>query len=64
MSLDHAVVVGGSFAGLVAARALSDHFDRVWIIERDELPATRRRVLALENVTPVAAVTLRTCLAI
>ncbi len=34
----HAVVIGGSIAGLTAARVLSDHFDRVTIIERDLLP--------------------------
>lgn len=34
----HAVVIGGSIAGLTAARVLSDHFDRVTIIERDVLP--------------------------
>ena len=31
----HAVVLGGSLAGLLAARVLSDHFDRVTLIERD-----------------------------
>ena len=31
----HAVVVGGSLAGLLAARVLSDHFERVTLIERD-----------------------------
>ena len=39
MSLDHAVVIGGSFAGLTTARVLSDHFDRVTIVERDEFPS-------------------------
>jgi 2-polyprenyl-6-methoxyphenol hydroxylase-like FAD-dependent oxidoreductase len=34
----HAVVIGGSIAGLCAARVLSDHFDRVTLYERDELP--------------------------
>ncbi|MCV7160395.1 FAD-dependent oxidoreductase [Mycolicibacterium brisbanense] len=34
----HAVVIGGSIAGLCAARVLSDHFDHVTIYERDELP--------------------------
>jgi len=33
----HAVVIGGSMAGLLAARVLSDHFERVTIIERDKL---------------------------
>lgn len=34
----HAVVIGGSMAGLLAARVLSDHFDRVTIVERDVYP--------------------------
>ncbi len=33
----HAVVIGGSMAGLLAARVLSEHFERVTIIERDHL---------------------------
>lgn len=32
---DHAVVIGGSMAGLLAARVLSDHFGRVTVVERD-----------------------------
>ena len=36
---NRAVVIGGSIAGLLAARVLSDHFDRVTIVERDRLPA-------------------------
>ncbi len=35
-----AVVIGGSLSGLLAARVLTDHFDHVTIIERDQLPAT------------------------
>jgi flavin-dependent dehydrogenase len=34
----HAVVVGASIAGLLAARALADHFERVTVMERDQLP--------------------------
>jgi 2-polyprenyl-6-methoxyphenol hydroxylase-like FAD-dependent oxidoreductase len=34
----HAVVAGGSIAGLLAARVLADHFAQVTIVERDELP--------------------------
>jgi len=34
----HAVVLGGSLAGLLAARVLSDYFERVTIIERDIYP--------------------------
>jgi 2-polyprenyl-6-methoxyphenol hydroxylase-like FAD-dependent oxidoreductase len=35
----HAIVLGGSMAGLLATRILSDHFERVSLIERDALPA-------------------------
>jgi 2-polyprenyl-6-methoxyphenol hydroxylase-like FAD-dependent oxidoreductase len=41
----HAVVVGGSLAGMLAARALSDHFEGVTLLERDrftETPAARK----------------------
>ena len=34
----HVVVVGGSIAGLLAARALVDHVDRVTVLDRDDLP--------------------------
>ena len=33
----HAVVIGGSMTGLLAARVLSDHFEQVTMIERDRL---------------------------
>ncbi len=33
-----AVVVGASMAGLLAARVLADHFDEVWLLDRDGLP--------------------------
>lgn len=33
----HAIVLGGSISGLLAARVLTDHFDRVTIIEKDKL---------------------------
>lgn len=36
----HAIVIGGSIAGMCAARTLLNHFDRVTLIERDEFPAT------------------------
>lgn len=35
---DHAIVIGGSIAGLISARILTDYFARVTIIERDRLP--------------------------
>jgi 2-polyprenyl-6-methoxyphenol hydroxylase-like FAD-dependent oxidoreductase len=34
----HAIVIGGSMTGLLTARVLTDHFERVTIIERDHLP--------------------------
>ncbi|MDQ3825840.1 MAG: FAD-binding monooxygenase [Actinomycetota bacterium] len=37
---DHAVVLGASFAGLLAARVLADVYTQVTIIDRDELPET------------------------
>ncbi len=37
-SLGTAVVIGGSLAGLTAARVLAEHAERVLVVERDELP--------------------------
>jgi 2-polyprenyl-6-methoxyphenol hydroxylase-like FAD-dependent oxidoreductase len=37
---EHAIVVGGSIAGLLAARALSSSFDRVTVFDRDMLPSS------------------------
>ena len=37
-SSKHALVIGGSMAGLLAARVLADFCDRVTVIERDSLP--------------------------
>ena len=34
----HAVVIGGSIAGLFTARILSDHFDQVTVLENDNVP--------------------------
>ncbi len=34
----HAIVVGGSMAGLLAARVLADRFERVTVVERDRFP--------------------------
>jgi 2-polyprenyl-6-methoxyphenol hydroxylase-like FAD-dependent oxidoreductase len=44
---EHAIVIGGSMAGLLAARVLADRFDRVTVIERDRAaaePAPRKGV--------------------
>jgi 2-polyprenyl-6-methoxyphenol hydroxylase-like FAD-dependent oxidoreductase len=37
--MEHAVVVGGSMAGLLCARVLADHCERVTIVERDSFPS-------------------------
>jgi len=37
-STGHAVVIGASMAGLLAARVLAGHFERVTVVERDRLP--------------------------
>src|SRR5262245_56400600 len=42
-----AIIAGGSIAGMLAARALSPHFDEILLIERDEFgtePAPRPTV--------------------
>jgi 2-polyprenyl-6-methoxyphenol hydroxylase-like FAD-dependent oxidoreductase len=38
----HAVVIGASMAGLLAARVLSERFDNVTIVDRDTLPGAPR----------------------
>ncbi|MBE7382782.1 MAG: 2-polyprenyl-6-methoxyphenol hydroxylase-like oxidoreductase [Leptolyngbya sp. SIO1E4] len=44
----HAIVIGGSMAGMLSARVLSGHFEQVTILERDrfphEQPAPRRGI--------------------
>ena len=37
---DRAIVIGGSIAGLLSARVLSDYFQQVIILDRDPLPLT------------------------
>ena len=39
LSRSHAVVIGAGMAGLTAAQAISKHFGKVTVIERDTLPA-------------------------
>ncbi len=39
-NLKHAIVIGSSMAGLVSARVLTNHFERVTIVERDVLAQT------------------------
>jgi flavin-dependent dehydrogenase len=47
-----AVVGGAGMSGLLAARALADHFDEVTILERDALPGVNRR----HSLTPPAPI--------
>jgi 2-polyprenyl-6-methoxyphenol hydroxylase-like FAD-dependent oxidoreductase len=37
---DHAIVIGASMGGLLAARALADDFETVTLLERDEFPVS------------------------
>ena len=48
---EHAVVIGGSIAGLVSARILADYFNRVTILERDHIEPRP----ALHKSTPQAS---------
>lgn len=44
---DHAIVIGGSIAGMLCARVLADHFAQVTVLERDQLedrPALHKSV--------------------
>ena len=57
-----AVVIGASIAGLAAARVLSDHYESVVVLERDELPevsAPRRGVPQGRHAHILAAAGLR-----
>lgn len=38
----HVVVIGAGIGGLLAARVVSEFFDRVTVVERDALPDTPR----------------------
>ncbi len=50
---NHAIVIGGSIAGLTTARVLTDHFERVTVIERDRpTAATEFRKGAPQNASP------------
>ena len=41
---NHAIVIGGSMAGLLAARILTDHYQQVTLLERDHFPSDAGRV--------------------
>ncbi len=55
----HAVVLGGSLAGLLAARVLSDHFERVTLIERDVYPETSETRRGIPQANHVHGLLLR-----
>ena len=55
----HAVVLGGSMAGLLAARVLADHFEKVTIVERDPYPETAEPRRGTPQANHVHALLLR-----
>jgi 2-polyprenyl-6-methoxyphenol hydroxylase-like FAD-dependent oxidoreductase len=55
----HAVVLGGSLAGLLAARVLSDQFEQVTLIERDIYPETAAARRGIPQANHVHALLLR-----
>ncbi len=55
----HAVVLGGSLAGLLAARVLSDHFEHVTVIERDVYPETAETRRGIPQANHVHGLLLR-----
>jgi 2-polyprenyl-6-methoxyphenol hydroxylase-like FAD-dependent oxidoreductase len=55
----HAVVLGGSLAGLLAARILSDHFEQVTLIERDVYPDTAETRRGIPQANHVHGLLLR-----
>lgn len=55
----HAVVLGGSLAGLLAARVLADHFEKVTLIERDAYPETTEARRGIPQAKHVHGLLLR-----
>ena len=55
----HAIVIGGSMSGMLAARVLSDHYERVTLVERDQLPVQGSQLLRLDPVHPHQSVAPR-----
>jgi 2-polyprenyl-6-methoxyphenol hydroxylase-like FAD-dependent oxidoreductase len=47
------VVIGASMAGLLAARALADHFEQVTLLERDTFPAPGANRKGVPPLMPV-----------
>lgn len=52
MALDHAIVMGGGIAGLLAAAGLSESFEKVTIVDRDELVVDGPKALEARRGVP------------
>ena len=39
----HAIVIGAGMSGLLAARVAANHFERVTVLEKDDLPGAEAR---------------------
>lgn len=48
--MQHAIVLGGGIAGLLAARVLADHARRVTLVERDRMPAAPNAALPRKGI--------------
>jgi len=57
----HAVVLGGSLAGLVTARILADHFERVTLVERDAYFDTSDSRKGIPQANHVHGLLMRGC---
>ena len=57
----HAVVLGGSLAGLLAARVLADHFDHVTLVERDSYKETPEPRKGIPQSNHVHGLLMRGC---
>lgn len=57
----HAVVLGGSLAGLLTARILSDYFDQVTLIERDSFADTSEARRGIPQANHVHGLLARGC---
>lgn len=55
----HAIVIGAGISGLCAARALSSHYQRITLIERDQLPTSSEHRPGVPQSHHVHALLLR-----
>jgi 2-polyprenyl-6-methoxyphenol hydroxylase-like FAD-dependent oxidoreductase len=61
---EHAVVLGASVSGLLAARVLADHFRHVTVVERDELPCKPMNRRGVPQGRHLHTLTARGCQAV